>query len=136
MEAAPRCSVQRVLALVLVLVLATSAHATPTIRTRCAATLAEHERTLQDELARALAGADAHIVLDVSLVTVTDHLVGTEVEVEAEVRAVVSDEHGAMRWSSRARATVRGALPARAQLRRDAVIEATRALAATIRKRL
>jgi len=120
--------------LALALALTTSAHASPVIHTSCARELTEHERTLHDELARTLASTDAQ--LDVSLVSLTERLVGTDVEVRAELRALVSDARGEIRWSSRARATVRGALPQRAQLRRDAVIEATHALAATIRKRL
>jgi hypothetical protein len=118
----------------LVFALTTSAHASPVIHTSCATELAEHERTLHDELARSLAGTDAQ--LDASLVSITETLAGTDVEVRAEVRALVSDPSGAIRWQSTAHATVRGALPGRVQLRRDAVIEATRALAAAIRKRL
>ena len=120
--------------LALAFALTTSAHASPLIHTSSANALAEHQRTLHDELARSLADTDAQ--LDVSLVSLTETLAGTDVEVRAEVVALVSDARGAIRWSSRARATVRGALPSRAQLRRDAVIEATRALAAAIRKRL
>lgn len=120
--------------LALAFALTTSAHASPVIHTSCKTPLAEHERTLHDELERSLAGTNAQ--LDVSLVSITETLAGTDVEVRAEVRALISDTRGAIRWASTAHATVRGALPARAQLRRDAVIEATRALAATIRKRL
>ena len=120
--------------LALAFALTTSAHASPVIHTSCTTPLAEHERTLHDELARSLAGTNAQ--LDVSLVSITETLIGTDVEVRAEIRALISDAQGAIRWSSTAHATVRGALPTRTQLRRDAVIEATRALAATIRKRL
>ncbi len=120
--------------LALVLVLAARADASPEIHTRCAAELREHERTLHDELVQAL--PDAHITLDVSLVTLTETIYGLELEVKAEVRALVSDARGAMHWTSSARSVVRGAPGSRTRLRHDAVIEATRALAATIRRRL
>jgi hypothetical protein len=122
------------LVLALAFALTASAHASPVIHASCATDLAEHERTLHDELARSLASTDAQ--LDVSLVSLTETLVGTDIEVRAEVHALVSDARGEVRWSSRASATIRGALRERVQLRRDAVIEATHALAATIRKRL
>ncbi len=121
-------------ALALALLLITSADASPQIHTTCAAELREHERTLHDELVRSLAGAE--LTLDVSLVTLSETVERGELMVQAEVRALVSDPKGAMRWSSSARAAVRGAPRSRAQLRHDAVIEATRALAATIRARL
>lgn len=121
--------------LVLALALtATSGFASPVIHTSCARELSEHRRTLHDELARSLAGTNAQ--LDASLVTLTETIRGVDLEVRAEVRAFVSDPRGAIRWSSSARATVRGVARMRSQLRRTAVVEASRALGATIRQRL
>jgi hypothetical protein len=129
---------RRVLALIFVL--AARAHASPAVElhTSCAVALAEHQRTLRAELERSLAGAAprARYTLDVTLERLAETPARGELEVVAEVRVLVSDGHGAMRWSSKSRAVVRGAPRARARLRRDAVIEATRALAATIRARL
>jgi hypothetical protein len=122
------------LILALALALTTSAYAQPVIHTSCARELSEHERTLHAELSRSLDDTSAE--LDASLVSITETLVGTDIEVRAEIRALVSDAHGAVRWTSTAHAKVRGSLRERLQLRRDAVIEATHALAATIRKRL
>jgi hypothetical protein len=63
-----------------------------------------------------------------------DH--GSELEVRASVRALVADEHGAMRWSSTARATARGRAREREHLVHDEITEAAHAVAATVRTRL
>ena len=121
-------------ALALALLVATSADASPRIHTTSAAGLQDQERTLRAELVRSL--ADVDLTVDASLVTLSETIESGELLVTAEVRALVSDKRGAARWASTARAAVRGAPRSRAQLRHDAVIEATRALATTIRARL
>jgi hypothetical protein len=122
------------LILAFVLAISATAQAAPVIHASCARELSEHRRTLHDELARSLKDTSAR--LDASLVSITETLDGTEIEVRAEIRALVSDSRGVIRYQSTARAKVRGRLRERVQLRRDAVIEATRALAETIRKHL
>jgi len=108
------------------------------VRATCAAKVAaEHSRTLRAEIERALADASTDgYSLDVTLerLDVTTH--GGELEVRASVRALVADQHGAMRWSSSAHAIAKGRAHERAQLVHDAVAEAGRAVAATVRTRL
>jgi hypothetical protein len=108
------------------------------VRATCAAHLAaEHSRTLRAEVERALAdaGADGYS-LDVTLERLDVIARGSELEVRASVRALVADEHGAMRWSSSSHAIAKGRAHDRAQLVHDAVAEAGRAVAASVRTRL
>jgi hypothetical protein len=104
------------------------------IHATCATELARdpaHVRTLRGELTRALTGmrAPAGYTLDVSLVRLGTSATGRGLEVRAEVRAMLSDKHGVVRWSSLSRATARGTARDRALLQRDAVAYAARDLA-------
>jgi hypothetical protein len=108
------------------------------VRATCAAPVAaEHSRTLRAEIERALADARGDgYSLDVRLERLDVIPRGGELEVRASVRALVADEHGAMRWSSTARAIAKGHARERDQLVHDAVAEAGRAVAASVRTRL
>ncbi|HEX5062842.1 MAG TPA: hypothetical protein VFV99_25890 [Kofleriaceae bacterium] len=108
------------------------------VRATCAAELASepaHLRTLRGELAQALARttATASYTLDVSLVRLGVATVGRELEVRAEVRAMLSDAHGKIRWSSTSRSAARGPAADRIRLQRDAVSAAARDLARSVR---
>lgn len=128
----------RYLALLVLLVASPASARSVAVRATCAARVApEHSRTLRTAIERAL--ADAHTAdysLDVTLeaLDVIDH--GGELEVRASVRALVADGHGAMRWASTARASARGRVRDRERIVHDAIAEAGRAVAATVRTRL
>jgi hypothetical protein len=94
-----------------------------------------HVRTLRDEVARALAsaGVTKRYTLDVSLVRLASTTSGRDVEVRAEVRALLSDEHGRARWQTTSRATARGSTRDRAAIQRDAVSAAARDVAKLVR---
>jgi hypothetical protein len=129
----------RVVLTCLVLTCAT-ARAQPQVRIHatCAAELARdpaHVRALRGELARALGGlrtTSGH-TLDVSLVEVASTRAGRTLEVRAELRAMLSDARGHVRWASTSRATVRGSARDRAVLERDAVTAAARDVARSVR---
>jgi predicted component of type VI protein secretion system len=108
------------------------------VRATCAAQVAtEHSRTLGAEVERALADATADgYSLDVTLEKLEVIPRGGELEVRVSVRALVADEHGAMRWSSTAKAVATGRARERDQLVHDAIIEAAHAVATTVRTRL
>jgi hypothetical protein len=108
------------------------------IHATCAAELASgapHVRTLRVEVARALAGSrvPSRYTLDVSLVRLASTTIGGQLEVRAEVRALLSDEHGRARWQSTSHATARGAARQQALLQRDAVTAAARDVAKLVR---
>lgn len=108
------------------------------VHATCATELARepaHVRTLRDEVARALASTPVskRYTLDVSLVRLTGTTVGRQIEVRAEVRALISDERGRARWQSTSRATARGAIRDRALLQRDAIGAAARDIAKSVR---
>jgi hypothetical protein len=105
------------------------------IHTSCATALAEHETAMRDEVARTLDHAETHSAVDVSLLGVTEMSIGAEVEVVAEVQVIVSDG-GILRWTSRARAAVRGTPGSHSELEREAVIDATHELATAVRSHL
>lgn len=116
------------------------ANASPAIEVHatCAAELASdpaHVRTLRGELAQALAriSASASYTLDVSLVRLGVTTVGSELEVRAEVRAMLSDARGKIRWTSTSRTAARGPARDRIRLQRDAVSAAARELAKSVR---
>lgn len=90
-----------------------------------------HVRTLRDEVARALASArvTTRYTLDVSLVRLASTTLGRDVEVRAEVRALLSDAQGRARWQTTSRATARGSARDRALLQRDAVTAVARDVA-------
>jgi hypothetical protein len=109
------------------------------IRATCALELARdpvHVRTLRSEVVRALGSAPvtARYTLDVSLVRLTATIVDRQLEVRAEVRALLSDASG-IRWHTTARATARGNVRDRALLQRDAITAAARDLAKAVRRR-
>jgi hypothetical protein len=108
------------------------------VRAACAPQVAqEHSRTLRAEVERAM--ADAHVdgyTLDVTLDKLEVIAHGSDIEVRATVRALVADEHGAMRWSSSSRAIAKGRAREREQLVHDAIAEASRAVAKTVLTRL
>jgi hypothetical protein len=126
--------------LVTFVVAISTAYAAPAIEIRasCAEALARdpaHVRTLRGELAHALSDARASpgTTLDASLVRLAAIPVGGEIEVRAEVRAMLSDGSGRVRWTSTSRATVRGSSSERVLLQRDAVGAAARDLARSVR---
>jgi len=119
---------------------AATAIASPAIEVHatCAAELASdpaHLRTLRGELAQALTRitATASYTLDVSLVRLGISTVGRELEVRAEVRAMLSDARGRIKWSSTSRAAARGPARDRIRLQHDAVSAAARDLARSVR---
>lgn len=93
-----------------------------------------HVRTLRQELARALAGSrvPGRYTLDVSLVRLTAAVVGNQVEVRAEVRALLSDARGRARYQTTSHATVRGSFRDRVSMQRDAVTAAAHRLAGSV----
>jgi hypothetical protein len=108
------------------------------IHATCAADLARepvHVRTLRDEVARALAGTrvPSRYTLDVSLVRLSGTTFGNQVEIRAEVRALLSDAQGRARWQTTSRATARGSIRDRASIQRDAVTAAAQQLARSVR---
>ena len=110
------------------------------VHASCATELAGdpvHVRTLRDEVSRALAGTPVtpRYTLDVSLVKLGTKLSGRQIEVHAEVRALLSDEHGRARWQTTSRASVRGPARDRAAIQRDAVIAAAQQVASSVRAR-
>jgi len=116
------------------------ANAAPVIEVHatCAADLASdptHLRTLRGELAQGLTriSATTNYTLDVSLVRLGIATVGRELEVRAEVRAMLSDARGKIRWSSTSRSAARGPAADRIRLQRDAVGAAARDLARSVR---
>jgi hypothetical protein len=110
------------------------------IQATCAAELARdpvHLRTLRGELSRALANMRpaTRLTLDVSLVRLGTASVDGELEVRAELRALLSDEHGRIRWTTTSRSTARGTAGQHTALQRDAVAAAARELAKGVRIR-
>ena len=108
------------------------------VHATCASELASdpvHVRTLRDEVSRALASTPVtpRYTLDISLVKLGAKLSGRQVEVHAEVRALLSDEHGRARWQTTSRATVRGPARDRASIERDAIGAAAREIASSVR---
>jgi hypothetical protein len=109
------------------------------IRATCAVELARdpvHVRTLHAEVARALGSAPvtARYTLDVSLVRLAATFVDGQLEVRAEVRALLSDASG-IHWHTTSRATARGNVRDRALLQRDAIGAAAHDLARALRTR-
>jgi hypothetical protein len=107
------------------------------IRATCVAELARdpaHLRTLRRELARALGGTrvPARYTLDVSLVRLTAAVAGNQVEVRAEVRALLSDAQGRARYQTTSRVTVRGPSRERISIQRDAVTAVAHELAGSV----
>lgn len=108
------------------------------VHASCATALARqpvHVHTLRAELTQALAGtraSDAY-TLDVSLVRLDVRAAGRNIEVRAEVRALLSDERGRIVWNSTARSTARGTAKDRELLQRDAVMSAARNVARSVR---
>lgn len=130
----------RTIAVCLVLVAATTSFASHPVEVHasCTAELARdpsHLRTLRGELARALAGISAttSYTLDVSLVRLGSTAVGTEIEVRAEIRALLSDARGKVHWTSTSNSLARGRVGDRARLQRDAVASAAHDLARSVR---
>jgi hypothetical protein len=129
------------LGLIAVFLVASLADATAgvAIHATCATDLAgdpAHVRTLREEVARALASTrvPTRYTLDVSLVRLASTTSGRNVEVRAEVRALLSDEHGRARWQTTSRATARGPARDRVAIQRDAVTAAARDVAKLVRK--
>ena len=116
------------------------ANAAPAIEVHatCAAELSSepaHLRTLRGELAQGLARTSppSAYTLDASLVRLGISTVGRELEVSAEVRAMLSDASGKIRWSSTSRSAARGPAADRIRLQHDAVTAAARDLARSVR---
>ncbi len=133
---------RRTIVTCLVLAVATTSFASHTVEVRasCAAELARdpsHLRTLRGELAQALAGitSPASYTLDVSLVRLGSTAVGKDIEVRAEIRALLSDDRGQVRWTSTSNSLARGRVSDQATLKRDAVASAARDLASSVRAR-
>jgi hypothetical protein len=92
-------------------------------------------RTLRTEMTRALDGArvPGGYKLDVSLVRLDAARSGVELHVHAEVRALLSDNTGRIRWTSTARSIARGSQRDRALLERDAVAATAHQLGTLVR---
>jgi hypothetical protein len=130
----------RTIAVCLVLAAATASFAAHPVEVyaSCATELARdpsHLRTLRGELAQALAGisSTASYKLDVSLVRLGSTAVGSELEVRAEIRALLSDARGKVHWTSTSSSLARGHAGDRARLQRDAVAAGARDLAKSVR---
>jgi len=95
-----------------------------------------HLRTLRDELTQALVGVAAApgAAIDVSLTRVTVTPAGSQLEVRVELRALLSDEKGRLRWATTTRSTARGDTRDRELLLRDAVSSAARDLGRRVRE--
>ena len=116
----------------------TDAAAGVAIHASCTTELARdpvHVRTLRDEVTRALASTrvTTRYTLDVSLVRLASTTLGRDVEVQVEVRALLSDEQGRARWNTTSRATARGHARDRAMIQRDAMSAAARDIAKLVR---
>lgn len=102
----------------------TGAQSGALIHTTCAASIAidpAHVRTLRAQLERALDGKANGYTLDVSIVQLKATPMNGEIEVRAEVKALLSDASGRVRLSSTSRAAARGPLRDRVAVHRDAV---------------
>jgi hypothetical protein len=109
-----------------------------TIHATCAAKLARepaHVQTLRGELTRALDGVRtaSGYALDVSLVEMSSTGTASMLDVRVEVRAMLSDARGRVRYAATSRATARGQARDRALLERDAVAAAAHDVARAVR---
>ena len=91
-------------------------------------------RALRDALDKALAARPralpAGYSVDASIVRLEVAPVGaSELEVRAEVRAILSDERGRMHVTTSARTVARGSARDRALLQKDAIVESAKQLA-------
>lgn len=128
------------LSCLVVAVVTTSAWSGVEINATCASELARnsaHVRTLKSEVARALEGlpATSRYTLDVSLVRLDATPDRSEIEVRAEVRAILSDCRGRMVWTASARSTARGPAKDRLLVEQDAVIGAAQQVGRLVRAR-
>ena len=108
------------------------------IHASCAANVvadAEHLATLRRELAQSLAQVAKAHVIDASIVTLDAHATGNELQVQVEVRALVSDPDQHAHWVTTAKATARGGTNERTLLERDAISAAARQIGQTIARR-
>lgn len=124
----------RPLALVLLLVAVSPAAASQglAIHASCAAELAAHAthvRTLRDAIAHEIKPQPEGYSIDISLVHLDATLVGSEVEVRAEVRAILSDERGRVKELATSKTVARGLSRDRSLISRDAIEEAARGVA-------
>ena len=94
-----------------------------------------HLETLESELVRGLKGMPAAqgLSLDVSLVRLGVTSRGNKMVVKVEVRALLSDATGRVRFASTARATAKGSVKNRVLIEADAVKAATQQLARIVR---
>ncbi len=95
-----------------------------------------HARVLHAAVAKSLSGKPgehAGYTLDVSLVELEVTPAGSELEVRAVVRALLSDPHGRIHVTSTARAIARGLARDRAVIQRDAIGSAGEQLAKRVR---
>jgi hypothetical protein len=120
--------------------IATSAFAGIELHVTCAGELARdatHLRMLRSELAKVVDGmspTSSH-TLDVALVRLEIAQRRSELEVTAELRAMLSDDHGRVIWTSSLRSTARGAARDRAMIQRDAIGGAADQLGRQLRSR-
>ena len=126
--------------LVYLLLVCSGARAAPmvTIHATCAAKLARepvYVQTLRGELTRALDGirTAGGYALDVSLVELSSTGTGNTLEVRVEVRAMLSDARGRVRYASASRATARGQARDRMLIERDALAAAAHDVARAVR---
>ena len=107
------------------------------INATCAAAVAsggDHARTLRVAFARTIETQPQRIpagyTIDISLVRLdASQASNGELQIRAEVRAALSDEHGVVRSVSSATSTARGSQRESALLQRDAITESARELA-------
>ena len=123
------------------LLLAAPASASPKVDihasvARAVASNPAHLETLHNELVVVLDGMPAAggLTLDVSLVRIVATARGGTLIVKVEVRALLSDKTGRVRFASNARATAKGSVKNRTLIEGDAVKAATHELGKLVRK--
>ena len=118
--------------LILFGLIAARAVASPVIHSRSAA---EHRDVLRRELRVAFVDIADGYTLDAALVRLQSVNVGNDVEIRAELRGLLSEPNGRIRFSAMTRATARGRARDRGSLERDAIAAVSAQLAHVLNAR-
>ena len=84
---------------------------------------------MRDALAQVIAPLPQGYSIDISLVRLDAKLAGAELEVRAEVKAILSDARGQVKAVSTSKTVARGPSRDRSLISRDAISEAARGVA-------